>query len=94
MALSKETTTNSTNKDKLLYIKSKPCLVDIALIKGAGFYIDIKYKDNKFFIISLYKIDYIINKKDRNIKTIDETKEEIFKRIILKEYHDFIKAFF
>ena len=38
-------------------------LIDIALIRGTSFYLGIRRKENKFFITSLYKINYIINKK-------------------------------
>jgi hypothetical protein len=42
---------------------------------------------------SLYKIDYIINKKSGNAKATSKTKEEILKRIVPKEYYDLILAF-
>ena len=42
---------------------------------------------------SLYEIDYIINKKSRNAKATSETKEEILKRTMPKEYYDLILAF-
>ena len=93
LALGKETLTVLTNQGRLLGIKSKPCLVDIALIKGARFYVNLKRKENKFFITSLYKIDYIINKKSRNAKATSKTKEEILKRTMPKEYYNLILAF-
>ena len=63
------------------------------MIRGARFYINLKRKENKFFITSLYKIDYIINKKSRNAKATSKTKEEIFKRTMPKEYYNLILAF-
>ena len=92
LALGKETLTVLTNQGRLLGIKSKPCLVDIALIRGARFYVNLKRKENKFFITSLYEINYIINKKSRNAKATSKTKKEILKRTVPKEYYDLILA--
>jgi hypothetical protein len=82
------------NKQKLPGIKSKPYQVNIALIRGIGFYIGIKYKENEFFITSLYEINYIINKKSRNAKITNETEEEILRRIMPKKYYNLIQVFF
>jgi hypothetical protein len=71
-------------------IKSKPCQVNIALIRGIGFYIGIKHKENKFFITSLYKINYIINKKSGNTEITNKTKKEILRRIVPKKYYNLI----
>ena len=93
LALSKETLTVLTNQGRLLDIKSKPCLVDIALIRGARFYVNLKRKENKFFVTSLYEINYIINKKSKNAKATSKTKEEILKKTMPKEYYNLISAF-
>jgi hypothetical protein len=52
-----------------------------------------KYKENKFFITSFYKINYIINKKSRNAEITNKTKEEIFRRIVSKKYYNLIQVF-
>jgi len=93
LALGKETPTVLTNQGRLLDIKSKPCQVDIALIRGARFHINLKRKENKFFVTSLYEIDYIINKKSRNAKATSKTKEEILKKTMPKKYYNLILAF-
>jgi len=93
LALGEETTANSTNKGRSPCTKSKPRLVDIALIGGAGFHVGMKHKDNEFFITSLYEIDRIIDEKGRNAETTDETEEEMLRRTVPKEYHDLIRAF-
>src|ERR1700721_3797123 len=77
----------------LLGIKSKPCLVDIALIRGARFYVNLKRKENEFFVTSLYEINYIINKKSKNAKATSKTKKEILKRTMPKKYYNLILAF-
>ena len=63
------------------------------MIRGARFYVNLKRKENKFFVTSLYEIVYIINKKSRNAKATSETKKEILKRTMPKEYYDLILAF-
>jgi len=68
--------------------------VNIALISNISFYISIKYKKNKFFIISLYKINYIINKKQGSIKITNKVKANILKRIVLLKYYNLINIFF
>ena len=67
--------------------------MDIALISGISFYISIKHKKNKFFIISLYKINYIINKKQGSIKVINKLKANILKKIIPLKYYNLINIF-
>jgi hypothetical protein len=52
-----------------------------------------KHKKNKFFITSLYEINYIINKKSGNTEIINKTKKEILRRIVLKKYYDLIQVF-
>ena len=63
------------------------------MIRGARFHVNLKRKENKFFITSLYEINYIINKKSRNAKATSKTKEEILKRTMPKEYYNLILAF-
>jgi hypothetical protein len=67
--------------------------VDIALIRGIGFYIGMKRKENEFFITSLYEINYIINEKSKNTEITNKTEEEILRRIVPKKYYDLIQVF-
>jgi hypothetical protein len=64
--------------------------VNIALIRGIGFYIGIKRKKNKFFITSFYEINYIINKKSGNTEITNETEKEILRKIVPKKYYNLI----
>jgi len=59
-------------------------VVDIAAISSIGFYFNIYQKNNKVFITSLYKINYIINKKEK--KPIKETNKELVKRLFFSIY--------
>ena len=63
------------------------------MIRGARFYVNLKRKENEFFVTSLYKINYIINKKSKNAKATSKTKEEILKRTMPKKYYNLILAF-
>ena len=67
--------------------------MDITLISGISFYISIKHRENEFFIMSLYKINYIINKKQGSIKVTNKLKANIFKRIIPPKYYNLINIF-
>jgi hypothetical protein len=67
--------------------------VNIALISNISFYISIKYKENIFFIISLYEINYIINKKQGSIKIINKVKANILKRTVPFKYYNLINIF-
>jgi len=49
---------------------------DITIVGRVGFYIEMKKKENEFFIISLYKIDRIL--EDKAVPIIKETKKVIF----------------
>ena len=75
----------------LLY---NPPIVDIAVISAIGFHFNIYWKDNKVFITSLYKINWIINKKEEGL--VEETNKELVKRLLpiyLLNYRDaFLKA--
>ena len=53
-----------------------------------------KYKENEFFITSLYKINYIINKKNKNTKITNKTKKKILRKIVFKKYYNLIQVFF
>jgi hypothetical protein len=67
--------------------------VNIALISGISFHIGIKRKKNEFFTMSLYKINYIINEKQRSIKAADELEANILKRTVPPKYYDLINIF-
>jgi len=59
-------------------------MVDIAAISFIGFYFNIYQKNNKVFITSLYKINYIINKREK--KPIKKTNKELFKCLFFSIY--------
>jgi len=61
-----------------------PPIVDIAVISAIAFYFNMYWKDNEVFIISLYKIDWIINKREE--KLIKETNKELVKRLLSTVY--------
>jgi len=61
-----------------------PPIVDIAVISAIVFHFNIYRKDNKVFIISLYKINQIINKREE--KLIKETNKELVKRLLFTVY--------
>jgi len=68
-----------------------PPIVDIATISAIVFYFNIYQKDNKVFIISLYKINRIINKREE--KLIKETNKELVKRLLSTIYAKYKDAF-
>ena len=53
----------------------------------------IKRKKNEFFTMSLYEINYIINKKQGNIKVTNKLKVNILKRTVPPEYYNLINIF-
>jgi len=69
-------------------------MLDIAAISAIGFHFNIYQKDNEVFITSLYKINWIINKKEEGL--VKESNEELVKRLLptyLLSYRDaFLKA--
>ena len=71
-----------------------PPTVDITVISAIAFHFNIYRRDNKVFITSLYKINWIINKKEEGL--IKETNKELVKRLLpiyLLDYRDaFLKA--
>jgi len=72
----------------LLY---NPPIVNIAAISAIVFYFNIYRKDNKVFIISLYKINQIINNREE--KLAEETDEELVKYLLPTIYTDYKDAF-
>jgi len=69
----------------------KPPIVDIAVISAIVFYFNMYRKDNKVFIISLYKINRIINNREE--KPAKETNEELVKRCLFTIYTDYKDIF-
>ena len=67
--------------------------MDIALISGISFYIGIKRKKNEFFTMSLYEIDYIINKKQGSVKVANKSEANILKRTVPLKYYNLINIF-
>jgi len=55
------------------------------------FYFNIYQKDNKVFIISLYKINRIINNREERLAK--ETDEELVKRLLSTIYIDYRDTF-
>jgi len=55
------------------------------------FYFNIYRKDNKVFIISLYKINRIINNREERLTK--ETNKELVERLLLTIYTDYKDAF-
>jgi len=68
-----------------------PPIVDIAIISAIAFYFNIYWKDNEVFITSLYKINWIINKREE--KLIKETNKELVKHFLLTVYTKYKDAF-
>jgi len=65
----------------LLY---SPPIVNITIISAIAFHFNIYWKDNKVFIISLYKINQIINKREE--KLTKETNKDLVKYLLLTIY--------
>jgi len=68
-----------------------PPTVDIAIISAIVFHFNMYQKDNKVFIISLYKINRIINKREE--KLIKETNKELVKRLLFTVYAKYKDVF-
>jgi len=68
--------------------------LDIAAISAIGFHFNIYQKDNEVFITSLYKINRIINEKEKG--PVKESNKELVKRLLptyLLSYRDaFLKV--
>ena len=71
-----------------------PLAVDIAAISTIIFYFNMYRRDNEVFITSLYKIDWIIAKREKELaKEIDEELVKcLFPIIYIKYKNIFLKA--
>ena len=65
----------------------------MAIINAPAFIRNLKDSTHEFFTTSLYEIDRIL--EDRNLETPaeEETKEQMLRRTVPKEYHDLIDVF-
>jgi len=72
-------------------LSCNPPIVDITAISAIAFHFNIYRKENKVFIISLYKINQIINKREE--KLIKETNKELVKRLLSTIYAKYKDAF-
>jgi len=68
-----------------------PPAVDITIISAIVFYFNMYQKENKVFIMSLYKINWIINKREE--KPIKETNKELVKYLLPTVYTKYKDAF-
>ena len=68
-----------------------PPTIDIAAISAIAFYFNIYRKDNKVFIISLYKINRIINNREERLDK--ETDEELVERLLFTIYINYKDVF-
>jgi len=57
------------------------------------FIYNLKDPKYKFFITSLYKIDYILEDRDLESPTEEKTEEQMIWRTVLKAYHNLINVF-
>jgi len=68
-----------------------PPAVDITAISAIAFHFNIYWKNNKVFTTSLYKINWIINKREE--KLIKKTNKELVKRLLFTIYAKYKDAF-
>jgi len=68
-----------------------PPIVDTTAISAIVFHFNIYQKDNEVFIISLYKINRIINKREE--KLIKETNKELVKYLLPTVYTKYKDVF-
>ena len=61
------------------------------MISAIAFHFNIYRKDNKVFITSLYKINQIINKREK--KLTEKTNKELVKRLLFTIYIRYKSAF-
>ena len=61
------------------------------MISAIAFHFNIYWKDNEVFIISLYKINWII--KDREEKLAEEANKELVKRLLSTFYVSYKDVF-
>ena len=59
-------------------------MVNIAIISAIAFHFNIYRKDNEVFITSLYKINQIINKREKELTK--EINKEFIKRLLFTIY--------
>jgi len=68
-----------------------PPIVDITAISAIAFHFNMYWKDNKVFTTSLYKINWIINKREE--KLIKETDKELVKCLLPTIYTKYKDVF-
>jgi len=68
-----------------------PPTIDITAISAIAFYFNIYRKNNKVFIISLYKINRIINNREERLAK--ETNKELVKRLLFTIYINYKDVF-
>ena len=68
-----------------------PPTVDIAVISAIAFHFNIYRRDNEVFITSLYKINQIITKREKEL--VKETNKELVKRLFPTIYTGYKDAF-
>ena len=72
----------------LLY---NPLIINIAAINIIVFYFNIYRRDNKVFITSLYKINWIIAEREKEL--VKETDKELVKRLLFIIYVGYKNVF-
>ncbi len=68
-----------------------PPAVNIAVISAIAFYFNIYRRDNKVFTTSLYKIDWIINKREE--EPVEEIDKELVKHLLPTIYTGYKDVF-
>ena len=68
-----------------------PPAVNIAAISAIAFYFNIYRRDNKVFTTSLYKIDWIINKREE--EQVEEIDKELVKHLLPTIYTGYKDVF-
>ena len=68
-----------------------PPAVDIATISAIVFHFNIYRRDNEVFTTSLYEIDWIIAEREEEL--VEETNEELVKRLLPTIYAGYKDAF-
>jgi len=72
-------------------LSCNPPAVNIAVISAIAFHFNIYQKENEVFIISLYKINRIINKREE--KLIKKTNKELVECLLPTIYAKYKDAF-
>jgi len=78
-------------KSRTPLLLGNPPTVNIAAISAIAFYFNIYRKDNKVFIMSLYKINRIINNREERLAK--ETDEELVERLLFTIYTNYKDVF-